>query len=152
MLLLLRHRIARLHAQFALRHRKVPEPLAVLRLLQQLLLVLVVEGQPSAIDIHLSHHIGRFHPNFTGAVQRIHVELRFLHLWHNHQTLLFRQLSFRRGLHADNVVVHDLQAHHLCTVSLCLFHRNRHILSVDGVIICHQPNGYEQQHTRNKLS
>ena len=121
-LLLLRHRIARLHAQLALRHGEVPELLAVLGFLQQLLAVGIEEGDFSISLPHHSFHAAGLHHHVRTFISYRIAPLGRCRLRHNHETLLLHgQRLLRGGPHTDDPVVHHLQPNHLRLAAIGLY-------------------------------
>ena len=133
----------------AIRHAERLESLAVLSLLQQLLAIGIVESDSSRLLIHASLDIGSLHAD---PVAIRHRELRFRRLWDDDQALLLRQLCLGCRLHADDVVVHYLQAHHLCTACLYLLYGNGHILTLGRVVSSHHSYSHTCQHSRRDCS
>ena len=149
MLHLLGNRSTALSTIFALRHGEVPELLTVLGLLQQLLAIGIVESDGSRFLIHTSLDVGRLHADLVAIRHR---ELRFRCLRDDDQALLLRQLCLGCRLHADDVVVHYLQAYHLCTTCLYILYGNGHILPLGRVVSSHHSYCHTCQNSRRDCS
>ena len=94
MLLLLRHRIARLHTKFSLRYGEVPELLSVLGFLQQLVAIGIEEGDLTRSFLYHGLDVLRLNHYCLTLVFHCITALLGSRLGHNHQRSRFlRQIG-----------------------------------------------------------
>ena len=135
MFMLLGDGITRLHTQLTLRYGKIPEPLTILRLLEQLLTSSIEEGDGTSSLLNHSLYLLGF--NYYGSTLVGNGITTFGRgtLWHNHERgWLGGQRLLTGSTHTNNLVVHYFKVHYL---GLTTIRHNSHIVSVGLHHCCH---------------